>query len=343
MVSADVSSQIKALKEKLSDLTAEKDSLHLQIKIERNNLVLNNESYESAIKHEKSVVTKLREELKSVITNATQEIDFNSNKMEEKNLEITDLHQQVKDLTAQVSSLQEENLSLKAQIANMYDEQTFKANRHVAEAEKPENTTGSNFAILIGTSNITRVDEKRLTHAIEIKKIISYTVNDAKQKISSLTTKPNIIILHILTNDIQSKDPKTCVSEMQLLVEDVIQKWPEITIIISLTTPRNDGVIHHTNGQIVNAMLRQTYNQHGKVYLVDHSNMCHDGLPISDCLSDDGYHLSDKGVTQLAGNIRRAIHSVLGIPLPNRRDRSRSRGRGRGRGRGQGRGQGHGH
>ena len=68
--------------------------------------------------------------------------------------------------------------------------------------------------------------------------------------------------------------------------------------------------------------------------LVDHSNMCSGGNPIPDLLSNDHYHLSAKGVAQLASNIKRAIHSILGVPLPVRQphhSRSRSR-RGRGRG-----------
>ena len=115
----------------------------------------------------------------------------------------------------------------------------------------------------------------------------------------------------------------------------IIQQWDQITVIISLTTPRNDDVTHHTNGQIVNAMIRQAYNQHPKVRLVDHSNMCNDGLPNPENLQEDGFHLSEKCVAQLAANIKRCIHSVLGVPAPTR-SRSRSRGR-RGRGGGRGR------
>ncbi|VDI47887.1 Hypothetical predicted protein [Mytilus galloprovincialis] len=67
------------------------------------------------------------------------------------------------------------------------------------------------------------------------------------------------------------------------------------------------------------------------------------GNPTPEMLAEDKLYLSTnmtKGIAQLASNIKRAIHSTLGAPLPNRQDLSRSRiNRGRGRGsRGRGRG-----
>ena len=66
-------------------------------------------------------------------------------------------------------------------------------------------------------------------------------------------------------------------------------------ILISLATPRNDNVKNHTNGVIINALLKQQLA--GK-----------NGNIIQNLLTDDKIHLSEKGVSILAGNIKRAIH-----------------------------------
>ena len=84
--------------------------------------------------------------------------------------------------------------------------------------------------------------------------------------------------------------------------------------------------------------------QEKNVFLIEHCNMLQDGNIIQDLLTDDKIHLIEKGVSILAGNIKRAIHECLNIALPPRnrsrfRNRSRNRttqqrpsGRGRGRG-----------
>jgi hypothetical protein len=72
------------------------------------------------------------------------------------------------------------------------------------------------------------------------------------------------------------------------------------------------------------------------VLLVDHNNMLRDGNPDPELLREDKYHLSNNCISQLSANLKRAIHSVLNIPLPTNRGRSLSRNR-RGCGRGRGR------
>lgn len=95
---------------------------------------------------------------------------------------------------------------------------------------------------------------------------------------------------------------------------------------------------HWTNGQIINALLKQKFTGEDNIILADHSNMLVHVNPNQDVLRDDGVHLNHKGWSSLAVNLKRAIHSMLNIPLPVRRPRSVSRGRkplsGRGRGNG---------
>jgi hypothetical protein len=189
------------------------------------------------------------------------------------------------------------------------------------------------FSYLIGTSNIQGIDETKLTHAAKVTKFTAYTLEETINCISRLVQEPNIIVLHVLTNDLKTKSPQLCANQLSDVVSSIFEKWCTVKIVVSLTTPRNDSILHNTNGQIINALVKQNLSDRN-VVLVDHSNMCSGGNPIPDLLSNDHYHLSAKGVAQLASNIKRAIHSILGVPLPVRQphhSRSRSR-RGRGRG-----------
>ena len=109
-------------------------------------------------------------------------------------------------------------------------------------------------------------------------------------------------------------------------------------MVISLATPRNDDIAYHTNVLVVNALLKQKYHDDENIRTVEHTNMFVDGIPNSEMLQDDNYHLNARGTSALAFNIKNAIHSVLNLQLPLRSqfDRSRSRNAFRGRGRGRG-------
>lgn len=152
--------------------------------------------------------------------------------------------------------------------------------------------------------------------------------------------EPALVILHVLTNVLKSQDHSACVEDIKSIISDIRKKWESAMCIVSLATPRIDSVKYNMNGQIINAMLRQVFSSSDKVKLLDHSNMCQEGLPNLELLCDDGYHLSEKGCSQLAANMKRAIHSTLQIPIPQR-DRSRSRSRYNMYSRGRGRGRGH--
>jgi lysophospholipase L1-like esterase len=180
--------------------------------------------------------------------------------------------------------------------------------------------------LLIGTSNIKNIKGDKLTAFARITKQVEYTLDDTYQFITSNinTTIPDLVVLHPFTNDIKKHNPQQCVEKLEHIVHLIQQEWDSTRIIISLATPRTDDISYHTNGQILNALVKQQLHGNSSVSLIDHSYMLHDGNPQYGLLADDGFHLSDKGVSLLAANIKRAIHKILGIQTV-RRSRSRSR------------------
>jgi hypothetical protein len=286
------------------------------------------------------MLTETRNQLQSLVTSTNSEITFTSDRLNEKNTEIEKLNNSYRVLKQELGNLQEENLSLKSQLSDSYDDLNklkYRMNSTGTAIDEGSissvQSTDKPIVYLIGTSNIQGIDETKLTHAAKVTKFTAYTLEETINCISRLVQEPNIIVLHVLTNDLKTKSPQLCANQLSDVVSSIFEKWCTVKIVVSLTTPRNDSILHNTNGQIINALVKQNLSDRN-VVLVDHSNMCSGGNPIPDLLSNDHYHLSAKGVAQLASNIKRAIHSILGVPLPVRqphRSRSISR-RGRGRG-----------
>jgi hypothetical protein len=107
------------------------------------------------------------------------------------------------------------------------------------------------------------------------------------------------------------------VKELSEIIEIIRNKWSP-ACIISLTTARQNDLMHSTNAQIINALVQQQYVDHDKIHLIEHNNMLRDGNPNVDLLNTDLFHLNNKGVSMLAANIKSVIHRVLKIPLPIR-------------------------
>ena len=203
-------------------------------------------------------------------------------------------------------------------------------------AKSPVSRPSKPNVLLLGTSNIKNINEAKLSDAVAMQKVVKYTIEDTMTYIKSHEVAPDVVILHSLTNDLKSHNPQTCVAKLEELVSCIRDKWPNCKIIISLTTPRKDDIVYHTNGQIINALLKQKIigDPARCISYCEHSNMLSYGNPVDNLLTEDKFHLSERGVSMLASNLKREIHSVLKIPMPApHRRRSRSRGpKGRGRG-----------
>jgi hypothetical protein len=61
-------------------------------------------------------------------------------------------------------------------------------------------------ALLIGTSNISGINEEKLSPDVEVAKHISYTLQECRDYILSCNphTPPDVVVLHSLTNDLKT-------------------------------------------------------------------------------------------------------------------------------------------
>ncbi|CAC5413589.1 unnamed protein product [Mytilus coruscus] len=285
------------------------------------------------------MLEEARTALHNLVASSNSEVSFITNRLEEKNSEIEKLTNAYQDMTHEFNTVQDGTLSLKRQLSDALDE--LRLTKAKLDDSKTEHNltreTVKPTVYLIDTSNIQGINEDKLTTAAQIIKFTAYTLDDTRKCITNFNHPPDIMVLHALTNHLKSKSPQYCVKELGDIILSMQQKWESMKMIVSLTTPRSDSLIHNTNGQIINAPMKQSFSEMN-VMIVDHSNVAFGGNRTPEMLADDKFHLSTKGIAQLSSNIKRAIHSALGVPLPTRQDRSRfriNRGRGRGtRGRG---------
>ncbi len=102
------------------------------------------------------------------------------------------------------------------------------------------------------------------------------------------------------------------------------QAMPTTKILISLCTPRNNGL--QGASMEVNNILRMNYggqNRDPRVKLCHHENLQQNGTIKHKLYSGDQYHLNDDGTRMLAANIRYVIegrrhppqHTHTGTPL----------------------------
>ena len=146
-------------------------------------------------------------------------------------------------------------------------------------------------------------------------------VTDAARNIVSLGIRPNLVLIHVGTNDClqwvanpssPANDPGTASTRMLQLVSVLRAGIPDVTIIVSTLVPnkdaRVDACVQAVNAGIVKAIYAAKFP---KVYLVD----MHDGFITTADLADQT-HPNDLGYAKMAENWWNLIHNVIGVISP---------------------------
>ena len=206
----------------------------------------------------------------------------------------------------------DECLSLKSQIAHQfsYTEQNDLSNINISKTN-PERPSSKPSALLLGTSNIKGINPEKLSSKTCVTKKVAFTLAETEDAVKSYTSKPDVVVLHSLTNDVKTLPPEECVTKLDDVVQLITSKWSGTKTIISLTTPRNDNEIHRINSELVDALLKKKYLSHTDVLISDNQNLWRSSPDR--VLAKDKLHLSTDGTSILASNLKRFLHRILGI------------------------------
>lgn len=189
-----------------------------------------------------------------------------------------------------------EILSLKSQLSNAFfsnkgeDTSVSGVATSNTESRKPS-------ALLLGTSNLNGIKRDKLSTSVDISKSTAYTLEEAYFTIENYESKPDVVLLHALTNDIKDHSPEQCTEMLVEVVQLISSKWKNTKTIVSLT---NNSEMHCVNSEILDGLIKRKFLAQENVIICDNANMWHSNIPQNQLLKDDKFHLSDNGTSMLA-------------------------------------------
>ena len=142
---------------------------------------------------------------------------------------------------------------------------------------------------------------------VNVEKVWAPTLPDVLYQIENMEENADVIAIHSMTNDLNQRN----VGEITDLVADVSEKalLKAKKIVISSIISRDDDPLLNAKAAAVNANL--------KLIFINTPNV---SLCINDNLNDkkfrvDKVHLSDRGVSRLANNLKYKLASALNITV----------------------------
>jgi lysophospholipase L1-like esterase len=161
---------------------------------------------------------------------------------------------------------------------------------------------------ILGDSMIKHMNKKRLqnglSHNIKLKTFPGATAADMAHYVKpALMAKPDVVILHVGTNDIKNNSPEKVVQSICNLGKGIRKQQNKIDLILSSIITRNDDPSLATKVTKCNKLLNDLCIEQNWG-LVDNSNI--DKYQLNSyCL-----HLNTKGSASLAKNIKNYLKNI---------------------------------
>jgi lysophospholipase L1-like esterase len=122
----------------------------------------------------------------------------------------------------------------------------------------------------------------------------------------ALDGKPNIILLHIGTNDIGSRDPAGMATRLQALLDKIAQNGPDALVVVAqITAARTDNDIRDAYNAKIPGIVQSQAAKGQHIIGVDVNE-----IPLTS-LSADGVHPNDQGYAYMARVWYAAIKDLL--------------------------------
>ena len=169
--------------------------------------------------------------------------------------------------------------------------------------------------VLIGNSQIEDINPDRFSEKTNLIKVKQYTIKEANEWVNSRNIMPyrdsQYVTIHEITNDVKNDSIDTIVKNMKTLINSVKNQFDKPKILISLGTPRDDGLQDKVSG--VNSAIRDIFSNDQQVKTCHHQNLSERGRINAKFYKGDKYHLNDTGTRILAANLRYSIEGKRGM------------------------------
>ena len=118
--------------------------------------------------------------------------------------------------------------------------------------------------------------------------------------------RPSLLLMSLGMNDVNMNSPETFASTYTGVIYQILERCPEISIVVSGITPVADGIAYTTNDTIrsYNSALENAVAamNDDRVYYFDAYSVLADGSTLalrSDCSSGDGIHISSASYSEM--------------------------------------------
>lgn len=302
------------LKNRIHTLEQENFTLKSSLQENRSESTLKEESMKSELIHQKSLADLQKKAYEKTVRDLQNDVDKLSSKLEIAESELITVKSSRANISDELDKKEREILNLRAKSVSSenllgdFEEVTHTKRKTVRQKiTKPH-------IVLIGTSNIRKIDPDQLSSKFTTEKHIAYTIQEAEKEALSLENAPEVIVLHSLTNDVENQDNSDSLNQLESAINKIQQKFEDTEVIISLPTPRADDEAINDKAQILSLMIKDKLRNAEKIHLCNNSNMSYKGKALMKFLEPrDKKHLTDSGVSVLAANIRDTVDNVLGI------------------------------
>lgn len=92
-------------------------------------------------------------------------------------------------------------------------------------------------ALLLGTSNLNGIKPDKLSTSVDISKSTAHTLEEAYSTIENYESKPDVVLLHALTNDIKDHSPEQCTEVRRSCSVNFLKMEKIEKTLCLLTTP----------------------------------------------------------------------------------------------------------
>ena len=166
-----------------------------------------------------------------------------------------------------------------------------------------ESKWGKGTVLIVGDSMLNAVDENRISanknSIVRVRAFPEASIEDMEDYIKPLLRKePDIIVLHIGTNNATCDTSRTILDKILTFKNDIEKKLPSSKVLIS-------NIVKRCNGKA--SLTIKNFNEHLKelaIDVIDNDNI------TGDCLGRKGLHLNKKGNGRLALNFIHKIRTI---------------------------------
>ena len=296
--------------EELEETIEEQDQLIKDIKVQNNN---DRKQMESSVKYE---IIEIRKDIKNLITENGKIKDLMKVEVQHnKNLKSLIINNKKEEETMEKNEGKEEEHKEERQRNNINEERI--QNKDTDEEKKRLSDSKSKRLVILMDSNRKFVEFNKLFPKKIIKIIPCGSTEVANNIINDKILDYDEILLHVGTNDLETKDPQVVAKDIANVTKNLKEKYRG-KIFVSNIPIRKDHL--HKNVDRTNILLKQELAveiEHGEVKMIYHGNIrSNDNLYDRKHLSKYRNGMDLSGVEMLSLNLYNLIDgSMNGVKL----------------------------